>query len=219
MSTSLSGRRAEAARNDERILAAAREVFMDDPSAPISAVAERAGVGIGALYRRYRSKDELLQQLAADGLRRYTAELEAALADDREPWLAFSDFMRRALDVGANSMSARFAGSFTATAELNEAGRRSYELTQALLERTNAAGALRPGIEVADLHFIFEQLQAIRVAEPRRTSTLRHRYLALFLQALHLPGAEPLPGPAPSWEDVRGRYNRQNVATGERVTE
>lgn len=219
MSTSLSGRQAEAARNDERILEAAREVFMVDPTAPISAVAERAGVGIGALYRRYRSKDELLQQLAADGLRRYTAELEAALADDREPWLAFSDFMRRALDVGANSMSARFAGSFTPTAELNETGRRSYQLTQELLERTNAAGALRPGIEVADLHFIFEQLQAIKVTDPQRTGTLRHRYLALFLEALHLPSAAPLPGPAPSWEDVRSRYNPPAAGASDDIEE
>jgi AcrR family transcriptional regulator len=208
MTTSLSGRRAEAARNDALILEAAREVFMEDPTAPVSSVAERAGVGIGALYRRYRSKEALLQQLAADGLQRYTAEVESALADERDPWLAFSDFMRRALDVGANAMSARFAGSFTPTEDLNEAGRRGYQLTAQLLERTKAAGALRADIEVADLHFIFEQLQAIKVADPERTSVLRHRYLALYLEALHLPAASPLPGPPPTWEDVRGRYNR-----------
>ena len=46
----LSGRRAQAARNDELILQAARAVFVSDPSAPISAVAERAGVGISPLY-------------------------------------------------------------------------------------------------------------------------------------------------------------------------
>src|SRR3954447_25325194 len=71
----LSGRRAQAARNDERILEAAREVFLADPGAPISAVAERAGVGIGALYRRHASKDELLQRLAADGMERYLVEV------------------------------------------------------------------------------------------------------------------------------------------------
>ena len=78
----LSGRRAQAARNDELILQAARAVFVSDPSAPISAVAERAGVGISALYRRYGSKEELLRQLSGDGLRRYIAEAEAALADE-----------------------------------------------------------------------------------------------------------------------------------------
>ena len=67
----MSGRRAQAARNDERILEAAREVFVADPGAPIAAVAERAGVGIGALYRRYASKEELLRELGAEGLTRY----------------------------------------------------------------------------------------------------------------------------------------------------
>ena len=76
----LTGRRAEAERNDHRILAAAREVFLADPEAPIAAVAARASVGISALYRRYKSKDELLQRLAVDGLQRYIAEAEAMLA-------------------------------------------------------------------------------------------------------------------------------------------
>ena len=79
----LSGRRREAARNDVGILDAARSVFLEDPSAPVSAVAARASVGISALYRRYPSKEDLLRELARDGLARYAAELEAALADDR----------------------------------------------------------------------------------------------------------------------------------------
>ena len=76
----MSGRRAEAARNDERILAAARAVFLADPSAPIAAVAQHAGVGVGALYRRYASKDHLLQTLCADGLHRFIALAESALS-------------------------------------------------------------------------------------------------------------------------------------------
>ena len=204
----MSGRRAEAARNDELILAAAREVFMADPGAPIAAVAERAGVGIGALYRRYRSKDELLQRLAADGMTRYIAVVEAALGDDGDPWESFAGFMRSALDAGANSLSLRFAGSFTTTDALNEAGRRGFQLTQQLLDRTKAAGALREEIEVGDLHLLFEQLQATQVADPRRTSELRHRYLALLLDALHTQNGRPLPGPPPTWQEIRGRYER-----------
>src|SRR5262249_44194404 len=52
----LSGRRAQARRNDGRIRDAARDVFTADPDAPMSTVAARAGVGISALYRRYASK-------------------------------------------------------------------------------------------------------------------------------------------------------------------
>src|SRR5690348_16809599 len=94
-------RRADAARNDERILAAARAVFVADPAAPISAVARAAGVGIGALYRRYPSKEELLRELCADGLRRYTEAVAAAVEDDGDPWEAFVRFMCAAVDADA----------------------------------------------------------------------------------------------------------------------
>src|SRR5437764_3721030 len=119
----LSGRRAQAARNDQRIRDAARAVFTANPDAPIAAVAAHAGVGISALYRRYRSKDALLQRLCLDGLQRYIAEAEAALADDGDPWIAFAHFMLRCLDAGAGSLTLRFAGTFTATDELHSAGR------------------------------------------------------------------------------------------------
>ena len=64
----MSGRQAEAARNDQRILDSARAVFVADPGAPITAVAKHAGVGISALYTRYGSKEELLRTLCTDGL-------------------------------------------------------------------------------------------------------------------------------------------------------
>ncbi|MGH2370682.1 MAG: TetR/AcrR family transcriptional regulator [Chloroflexota bacterium] len=202
----LSGRRAQAARNDQRILDAARAVFIADPGAPIAAVAKRAGVGISALYRRYRSKDDLLQRLASDGLHSYLAATEAALADDGEPWDAFTRFMRRCLDAGAGALTVRFAGNFTASADLHRAGRAAHEATQRLLDRTKAAGALRADIEVGDIALLFEQLQAIRISDPYRAGQLRHRYLALLLDALHMPSGPPLPGPPPSWAEITQRY-------------
>jgi AcrR family transcriptional regulator len=58
------GRRAEAIRSDLTVLVAAREVFAaGGADTPVSAVAKRAGVGIGTLYHRYGSKDDLLRQL------------------------------------------------------------------------------------------------------------------------------------------------------------
>src|ERR1700749_1865333 len=116
----LSGRRREAARNDVAILAAAQDVFMADPSAPISAVAARAGVGISALYRRYASKDDLLRELARDGLVRYVTELERALADDRDPWIAYTDCLTRILDGGSQALAQRLAGTFTPIPGLTE---------------------------------------------------------------------------------------------------
>jgi len=206
MTAPLSGRRAQAARNDELILEAARAVFVADPGAPIAAVAQRAEVGISALYRRYASKEVLLQRLARDGLQRYVAETEAALADAGDPWEAFAGFMRRSLDAGASSLTLRLAGTSTPTDELNRLGRRAHELTQELLDRTKAAGGLRAEIEVGDLSLIFEQLQALHVGAPERADRLRHRYLALMLDSLRSPAAVPLPGPAPTWQEISRRW-------------
>src|SRR5215218_11451253 len=127
-SAPMSGRRAEAARNDKLILEAAREVFVSDPGAPIAAVAERAGVGIGALYRRYASKEDLLRRLSSDGLQQYIAAVEDALArDDGEPWSAFTEFMRRIVDADTHSLTLRLAGTFTPTEELNRQAARAQE--------------------------------------------------------------------------------------------
>src|ERR1700746_4013594 len=76
----LRGRQDPAAQNDELILQAAREVFLADPTAPISAVAERAGVGIGALYHRYAGKEDLLRTLCRNGQQVYLAEVQRALS-------------------------------------------------------------------------------------------------------------------------------------------
>jgi AcrR family transcriptional regulator len=203
----LPGRQAEAARNDQRILEAARAVFTTDPNAPISAVAEHAGVGISALYRRYRSKEELLQQLSLDGLRRYIAEVEAALTDDGEPWEAFAAFMRRAVDADTNSLTLHLAGTFTPTEAHWRDGEMAFQLNVRLLDRTKAAGVLRPEIEVSDLSLLFEQLAAIKVGDPERTRQLRQRYLALLLDAMRDTSATPLPGPPPSWEEISRRWS------------
>jgi len=205
----LSGRRAQAARNDQRILESARAVFADDPGAPIAAVAEHAGVGISALYRRYDSKDHLLQRLAGDGMQRYLERLREALESDAEPWDAFVHFMHRSVDEGASSMTSRLAGTFTVTPELNEQGREIYEGTRHLLDRTKAAGVLRDDIEVGDLSMLFEQFQAIRMADDQRTGVLRRRYLELVLQALHGDATTPLPGPPPDWNEISARYAKR----------
>ncbi len=202
----LSGRRAQAARNDTLILDAARAVFIADPDAPIGAVAERAGVGISALYRRYGSKEELLRHLAAEGLQRYIAAAEAALRDDGDPWEAFARFLRRIVDADTHSLTARLAGTFVTTDELDRETERAQELNVRLFERTAAAGVLRSGLVVDDLSFLFEQLAAVRVRDDTRTRELRNRYLELLLEAVHASSASPLPGPPPSWVEIADKW-------------
>src|SRR6187455_433337 len=143
MEQPLSGRRGQAVRNDERILAAAKEVFVANADAPISAVASRAGVGISALYRRYPSKEELLRELCAAGLRLYVTEAEQALAGDIDPWDSFAEFLRRIVAADVHSLTVRLAGTFTPTPEMFADARRSGELNDQLVARAKAGGGLR----------------------------------------------------------------------------
>ena len=75
-----------------------------------------------------------------------------------------------------------------------------------LFDRTKAAGAIRSNIEMGDISMLLEQLAAIRVADEERTRQLRHRYLALLLEALQAPSGSPLLGPPPSWEEISQRW-------------
>jgi AcrR family transcriptional regulator len=211
MEHGLSGRRGQAAKNDERILRAAREVFIGDADAPISAVASRAGVGISALYRRYPSKEDLLRQLCRDGLRLYVEEAEAALADEADPWLAFAAFLRRIVDADTHSLTVRLAGTFEPTADMFADALRSGELNEKLIARTKASGDLRADVRSEDLALILEMVAAIRpgiFGDEARTSELRQRYLSLCLDGLRAKD-NPLVGAAPTGEELGRRWVRR----------
>lgn len=201
-----SGRRAEAARNDTRILESARAVLTADPAAPIAAVAKHAGVGIGALYRRYPSKEELLRRLCGDGLQRYVEAAEAAVADDGDPWESFAAFMRRAVDADTSSLTQRLAGTFAPTDDLYRAVARAKRLSGEVLRRAQQAGAIRPDADVNDLALVFEQLASIRLGDDERTRRLRHRYLALALDGLRAGADGRLPGPPPTVKELSARW-------------
>ena len=193
----LPGRRGQALRNDAVILDAARTVFLADPKAPVAAVAERAGVGISALYRRYPSKEDLLRTLCHDGLRRFIAEAESA-AGHPDPWIAFSKFLQGVVDADVHSLTVHLAGTFTPTAQMHADATRANELAGALVRRAQAAGRLRSDVVPDDIGLVLEGCASIRVPGPARTRELRQRYLRLQLDGLAAdPSREPLPGPPP----------------------
>jgi AcrR family transcriptional regulator len=200
------GRIAEAARNDTKILESARAVFVADPEAPIAAVAKHAGVGIGALYRRYSGKEALLRALCADGLRRYIEAAESALADEQDPWKAFAVFMHREVDADASSLTQRLAGTFTPTQELYAAAARAGELNVALFSRAQEAGAIRPDASVNDLGPILEQLASLQIGDAERSRALRHRYLDLVLDGLRAAASNDLPVQPPTDEELQERW-------------
>jgi AcrR family transcriptional regulator len=200
----LSGRRRQAAQNDQLILQAARRVFVADPGAPISEVSKCAGVGISALYSRYGSKEELLRKLCGDGLQVFVTETEDALADGRDGWSLFSDYMRRLVDADTSSLTLALAGRFTPTPEMAALAERAKQLLHELFDRIKTE--LRPGVEVHDVSLVFELIAALKVADPARTKELRRRFLAVVLDGLRAPDREPLPGPPPTWQELAQRW-------------
>ncbi|MBB4909814.1 TetR/AcrR family transcriptional regulator [Actinophytocola algeriensis] len=205
MPAPLSGRKAQAARNDGLIVEAAREVFVADPTAPIAAVAERAGVGISALYRRYPSKEDLLRKLCADGLTLYTSIVEKAVeasGSGGDPWESFATFMREVVAADTHSITNALAGTFTPSPELYEMARRSGELNERLVARTRQAGVVRADLDVGDLGALFGQLAAVGVGDPARDHDLRQRYLTIILDGLRVPPVTTsLPSHAPTLEE------------------
>ncbi|GAA0399772.1 TetR/AcrR family transcriptional regulator [Microbispora corallina] len=200
-------RRGRAARNDSVILDAARAVFLEDPKAPIAAVAERAGVGMSALYRRYAGKEDLLRRLCHDGLRRFIAEAEAA---DAEPdgWAAFTRFLERVVEADVHSLTVHLAGTFTPTPEMRRDAERAGALGAALAGRAAASGRLRRDVVTGDVGLVLEGCAAIRVPDPGRTRELRLRHLAMLLDGMAAADAPALPGPPPAPGELDWRWRR-----------
>jgi len=172
---SLSGRRAQAAANDEVILRAARDVLILDPTAPIAAVAERAGVGISAIYRRYPSKEALVGTLCAIGQDVYLEEVERALSQAGDPREVWVEWLRRIVEADTHALVVRLAGTFTPTPEHLERAERMRVLGIKLFDRTKGAGVLRPGLTFVDIGLLLEMVSSARVSAASLTVKARAR--------------------------------------------
>jgi AcrR family transcriptional regulator len=203
------GRRAQAAANDETILLAAREVFLADPSAPIAAVAQRAGVGISALYRRYPSKQELVATLCAIGQQTYLAEVERALAQDSDPWDAWVQWLRRIVDADTHALVVRLAGTFTPTPAHLERAERIRLLGNRLFSRTKAARAFRPGLTFLDVNLLLEMVSTTRLGDAARSAEMRRRYLDVVITGISSGSAGRLAGRPPTWQEESARWLTQ----------
>ncbi len=182
-------------------------MFLADPAAPISAVAARAGVGISALYLRYASKDGLLRELARDGLARYIADLETALADHGDPWTVYVVCLMRIVDGRSQALAQRLAGTFTPTPDLGELAARAGQLAEQLHRRATRQKVLRSDVTSADIVLLLETIMLVEAPGADGGAALRRRYLTLLTQALRAPSAGPLPGPAAQAGDLARRWH------------
>jgi AcrR family transcriptional regulator len=204
------GRQAEAARNDPKILAAARTVFVRDPEASVHVVAREAGVGVGAVYRRYAGKEELLQTLCRDGLRTFV-EIARDAAGRADPGEAFEALVTGVVEADVHSLTVSLAGTFVPTPDMWELATEARTLQERVLAAAQSAGAVRHDVTQADLTMLLEQVTAVRVPDAGRTAALRRRYLALHLQAWRAVGAPALPGSPPTSDELGARWAPRNT--------
>jgi AcrR family transcriptional regulator len=180
-------KRADARRNRDRLVEAAREVFTaEGTSAPLEEVARRAGVGIGTLYRHFPTRQALLEAV-------YVGEVEAmarAAAELAElpPWEALSQWLhqyvgfaatKRALTEALLDVDPESDALSACRVALVDAG-------NALVERAQAAGAVRPDTSFLDIGRMVSGIAVVPTADPEQ----QERMLSLALDGLrYRPGA------------------------------
>jgi AcrR family transcriptional regulator len=202
--------RADAWRNRERILVAARDLFVEQgPDVPLDEIARRAGVGIATLYRRFPEREALMRAVVIDALERLADEARRALADEPNGFKALARYMHVALDLRIAAVIPVLLGRLLLE-DLELMGLREAAVApvQAMIDVAHADKTLRAEVTFADISLLI-----IRLSRPlpggfsRELSTsLAHRHMDLVingLQAIAALSSPVLTGPALSLDDLR----------------
>jgi AcrR family transcriptional regulator len=208
------GLRADAERNRERVLDAAREVFAEQGlDASTNEIARRAGVGVATLFRRFPTRDELVGAVFADKMHAYAAATDAALADP-DPWHGFCGYIERVCEMQAEDRG--FADVLTLTfptAKALEAERnKSAEALGELIDHAKAAGKLRRDFEHQDVPLILMANAGVITATRNAAPDAWRRVVGYLIQSFAAEVAHPLPDP-PTRTQVYRALMRLNVPT------
>ncbi|MER5989135.1 TetR/AcrR family transcriptional regulator [Streptomyces sp. NPDC001787] len=200
--------RADALRNRERIVAAAREMFVEfGPEVPLDDVARRAGVGNATLYRNFPDRAALTHEVVLVVTSRTTDRAEEALAAESDPFAALSRFVHEAADERIGALCPMLSGVFDKDhPDLLAERRRLEEAVEGLVRRAMTAGRLRTDIAVGDVLVALSQLtRPLPGTACLDIDRFTHRHLQLFLDGLEAPARSVLPGSAATLEDLRRR--------------
>jgi AcrR family transcriptional regulator len=183
------GQRADARRNREAILDAARERFADlGLDCQMEDVANSAGVGIGTVYRHFPNKDALIEALIEDRMGRLAKRATEALEED-DPWQAFCDLMRwsgrlSAEDRGLSGVLTQRTQSCGAVAARSGLA----DATQKLIRKAQRSGQMRRDMEVEDVPTFMCGLGGVFGAPAESVPAQNwERFLALMLDGMRAP--------------------------------
>jgi AcrR family transcriptional regulator len=200
--------RADARRNLERILVAAREAFLEQGfTVPLDEIARRGGVGIATLYRRFPDRQTLARAVALDVWARSGQEARQALDEEPSAVAALARYLHRALDLGIGAVMPLLMGHSPLDDEAQRARDQSAMLVQRVVAAAQAEGSLRPDVTSGDMGLLL-----VRLSRPLPGSfphaldrAIAHRQLDLLLAGLRADAApvRPLTGPALTLDDLR----------------
>jgi AcrR family transcriptional regulator len=189
--------RADARRNRERVIAAAREVFGEQGrEAQMDDVARAAAVGVGTVYRHFPTKEALLEALAIDAFERIMVIARENLATVADPWEAFAQTLWQGAEIlAADRALAEVMAEVTGPVPIGLDMQRELNETMAeLMRRAQAAGALRADTVLDDVPMLMCGIgSATRKSHMCPGSWRRH--MAIVMDGLRAANAS---GPLPS---------------------
>jgi AcrR family transcriptional regulator len=167
-------KRADARRNYEKVLAAARDAFAErGASTSLEEIARRAGVGIGTLYRNFPTRQALLEAVYVDEVENLCRS--ASEFDGLPPWDAFVAWAHRLVSYLATkqALAHELLEYVDRDAPLFRACRESLLTAgQPLLERAQQAQAMRPDTDLWEVIQLVGGIAKIPAAEPAQTNHL-----------------------------------------------
>ncbi|MEH3054932.1 MAG: TetR/AcrR family transcriptional regulator [Patulibacter minatonensis] len=201
--------RADARRNRDRILVAARQAFAESgPDVAVSEILRIAGVGSGTLFRHFPTKQDLLLAVLEQTFDELSDAVSGAL-ELEDPWASIVKVLT--LTATMQSKDAAFLASvgpeMFSEPTLQARNEAMMARVGAVVERAQAAGVLRDDIVATDLPFIVAAIGgATESCVPglgAESPELWRRYLQIVLDGLRPEGASPLPEDAPTLDELR----------------
>jgi AcrR family transcriptional regulator len=188
--------RADAERNRQRLLAAAKDLFATHGlDVTLDDIARHAGVGTGTAYRRFPNKDALIDALMVDRIGEMAA-IAGECLDEPDPWRGISGFFERALALQAADRGLKdvLFSSGRGRERSKQAREKMAPVVARLVRRAVEAGAVRSDMSTTDVPLINFMLNTLVDFGREVQPDLYKRYLAIVLDGLKpRDDLEPLP--------------------------
>ncbi|HEX6117747.1 MAG TPA: helix-turn-helix domain-containing protein [Solirubrobacterales bacterium] len=182
--------RADARRNRERVLAAARKCFGEQGyETQMTDVARKAGVGVGTVYRHFPDKTALVEALVAERFRQFTEGARKAL-EVEDAWAGFREWLWRCGEIQAEDRMVCDFITEAVGAERREAIAEDEglaEATRAVIAHAKDAGAIRETVEPEDIPTMMCGLGAVARSEDDPSGRVWRRHLEFMLDGLRDP--------------------------------